>query len=57
MRNDTGETAAWAERIRALNDDRVIFQPYTPAIDQPAVGVVKLSLALPIMRLGMEVFG
>lgn len=46
VRNDKGDTAAWADRIKALNDDRVVFQPYTPAPDQPADGVVKTQSRL-----------
>lgn len=41
VRNDRGDTQAWADRIKALNDDRVVFEPYTPAPDQPANGIVK----------------
>ncbi|MET9272954.1 hypothetical protein [Kribbella sp. NPDC003557] len=41
VRNDSGDTQAWADRIKALNDDRVVFEPYTPALDQPADGIVK----------------
>jgi len=46
VRNDRGDTAAWADRIKALNDGRVVFQPYTPAPDQPADGVVKTQSRL-----------
>ncbi|MFF0268245.1 hypothetical protein [Kribbella sp. NPDC004536] len=34
VRNDRGDTQAWADRIKALNDDRVVFEPYTPAPDR-----------------------
>lgn len=41
VRNDKGDTQAWADRIKALNDDRVVFEPYTPASDQLTDGIVK----------------
>jgi hypothetical protein len=46
VRNDKGDTQAWADRIKALNDDRIVFQPYTPAPDQPADGIVKTQSRL-----------
>ncbi|MEJ1110884.1 MULTISPECIES: hypothetical protein [unclassified Kribbella] len=46
VRNDRGDTQAWADRITALNDDRIVFQPYTPAPDQPADGIVKTQSRL-----------
>lgn len=31
VRNDTGQSAAWARRIAALNDDRIVMRTFTPA--------------------------
>lgn len=31
VRNDTGQVSAWAKRIQALNDDRVVMRAFTPA--------------------------
>lgn len=33
--NDTGDTAAWTERVKAMRDDRVLLQFYTP---KPGLG-------------------
>lgn len=40
VRNDRGDTQAWADRIKALNDDRIVLEPYTPAPDQTG-GIVQ----------------
>jgi hypothetical protein len=41
VRDDKGDVQAWADRLESLNDDRIVFQPYTPAPDQPADGIVE----------------